>query len=343
MTDDYKQPILTEPIKNQEIEIKPINQPNFSSVNYPGGQGYLGNDPSHNSQPQPGGVQNVPMQPQNRPPMTGGGMGGMGGQMGGPGQFGGPGQYGGQIQMMGGPNQNMPPAMMGQAGGWNQGPGGFGGRSDDRNPPNRNMVTMDDEYTNMKYEKSYPCYEDCMQCCCNCCGKCRQFIPCLCVSNPNIEVPQSWCALKMRFGRFIETIHAGLQFVTPSTERLIMVDLQTQTLDLVKQNIITKDNITAAVDTAINYKVVNPRYTMFRLNNLQESVTNITYSAIRTVCGVYTLNEMQEKKGEITHQLQLYIGDRVKQWGIIIEQIFIKDVVLSSDLQQTLSSAAKMQ
>ena len=382
-SEDINRPILHEPIKNQEIEIKPINL----SVNYPpAGQGYLG-DPNH-PQPhqQPPTFYAGPMQgpPGNRPqggpqggppggppmmmgpgggginrPMGGGGGPMMGGpMMGGPqsGPFmGGPpmGSYPMGGPMMGGPpNQSQfmgGPGGAGGPGGLFQGragaPGGFiqGGPPVDKTAI-RNMVTMDDEYTKQKeYEKSYPCYEDCMQSCCNCCGTCRQFLPCLCVPDPNIEVPQSWCALKMRFGRYVDTLNAGLQFVTPTTEKLILVDLQTQTLDLVKQNIITKDNITAAIDTAINFKIINPRYAMFRLENLQESVKNLTYSALRTVCGVYTLNELQEKKAELAHQLQQYVGERVKQWGIIIEQIFIKDMVLSNDLQQTLSSAAKMQ
>lgn len=346
---ELKQPIvteLTEPIKNQNIP--PINQPNFS-VNYPGGQGYLGQDPNANANrgsnpqmfqrgpPTSGGhpmtgqnmMQNMPvpmmgpmMQQGSRPISQQGGIPG---------------------QMMGGGPQGMgmvAPRVMGQEmgkpGGFQQGPPAQGGGM-------QAQMHGNDEYQNMNYEKSYACYEDCMQSCCSCCGQCRQFIPCLCVDYPNVEVPQSFCGLKLRFGRYVETMSAGLQFVTPSTEKLILVDLQTQTLDLVKQNIITKDNITATIDTAINFKIINPRYALFRLDNLQESVKNITYSALRSVCGVYTLTDIQEKKQEITAQLQNYISQRVKTWGIIIEQIFIKDIILSNDLQQTLSSAAKMQ
>lgn len=363
-SEDINRPILQEPIKNQEIEIKPINL----SINYPPGQGYLG-DPNHPPQHQgPPTFYAGPMQgppgnrPQGGPPMMGPGGGSMNRPMGGGPMMGGPMMGGAPTgPLMGGPPMGAHPMggpmMGGPMGGHPQtnqfmgGPGGAGGPGglfQGGGPVDKtaikNMVTIDDEYTKQKeYEKSYPCYEDCMQSCCNCCGSCRQFLPCLCVPDPNIEVPQSWCALKMRFGRYVETLNAGLQFVTPTTEKLIMVDLQTQTLDLVKQNIITKDNITATIDTAINFKIINPRYAMFRLDNLQESVKNLTYSALRTVCGVYTLNELQEKKAELANQLQLYVGERVKQWGIIIEQIFIKDMVLSNDLQQTLSSAAKMQ
>ena len=350
--DELKQPMVNEPIKNAEIEIRPINQPNFS-VNYPASQGYFGKSPQNKPPNFIAGPMPMPGQPGYTGPnqgQTGPGfsqmvapsMGQMGGSMG--------------VQMMGNPLGNPMGGPMGGPGGpirvplggpvgqpmW--GPaGGPMGAPPGQNRPGHNDLQGEDEYSNMVYEKSYPCYENCMQTCCSCCGQCRQFCVCLCVEYPNIEVPQSYCGLKMRFGRYVETMYSGLQFITPSTEKLILVDLQTQTLDLVKQNIITKDNITATIDTAINYKIINPRYALFRLTDLKDSVTNITFSALRTVCGGYTLNELQSKKQEITHQLQAYIGDRVKQWGIIIEQIFIKDLILSADLQLTLSSAAKMQ
>lgn len=206
-----------------------------------------------------------------------------------------------------------------------------------------NVTQQKDEYSNMKYEQSYPCYENCMQCYYNCLGTFRQFCVCLCVDNPNIEIPQSYCGLKLRFGKYVETVGPGLQFIVPGTEKIIKVDLQTQTLDLVKQSVITKDNITACIDTAVNFKITNPRYAIFRLDNLNDSVKNLCYSALRTVIGIYTLNEVQEKKAEITAQLQKYLNEHVKTWGISIEQIFITEIILNHDLQETLSSAAKMQ
>lgn len=199
-----------------------------------------------------------------------------------------------------------------------------------------------DEYFGLEYEKSYPCYEDCIQCYASCCGTLRQWLVCLPFNSPNQEIPQSYCGLKLRFGKYIETLGPGLQFITPFTEKLLLVDLQTQTLDLVKQNIITKDNITASIDTAVNYKITNPRYAYFRIQDLNESVSNLCYSALRTVMGVYTLNELQEKKIEIAAALEKYLREHVKMWGISIEQIFIKDIILNADLQETLSSATKM-
>jgi len=210
-------------------------------------------------------------------------------------------------------------------------------------PMAQNSIFTEDEYFNMTYDKSYPCYEDTMQYFSTFLGHCRRFCICLCVPSPNVEIPQGYCGLKLRFGRYIETVGPGLQFMTPFTERIIKVDLQTQTLDLMKQNIIMKDNITATVDSAVNYRIINPRYACFRLQNVVESVKSLIYSALRTVCGTYKLNEIQEKKQELTKQLLKYIGEKVKEWGIVVEQIFITDVILSQDLQNTLSCVAAMQ
>ena len=241
------------------------------------------------------------------------------------------------------PSQGYPPpgVPMNQMGQMTYSPLGGSGEKDSF----KRIITVSDqrdEYFGLEYEKSYPCYENCIQGLSCCCGTLRQFIVCLPFASPNQEIPQSYCGLKLRFGKYIETLGPGLQFITPFTEKLLLVDLQTQTLDLVKQNIITKDNITAAIDTAVNYKINNPRYAYFRLEDLNESVSNLCYSALRTVMGVYTLNELQEKKMEIAASLEKYLREHVKMWGISIEQIFIKDIILNADLQETLSSATKM-
>ena len=205
------------------------------------------------------------------------------------------------------------------------------------------FTISEDNYSNNSYENVYPCYENSIQHISTFLGHIRQFCVCLCINSPNLEIPQGFCGLKLRFGRYIETMGPGLQFISPFTEKVVLVDLQTQTMDLVKQNVITKDNLVIMVDTAINYKILNPRFAFFRIQNLIEGVENLAYAALRAICGGYKLNEILEKKSEITKEIRKYMDQRAQIWGVFIEETFLTDIILNKDLENTLSSAASAQ
>lgn len=205
-----------------------------------------------------------------------------------------------------------------------------------------NFFNEDNDSTNSD-ENKYPCYENTIQRISTVLGHIRQFCVCLCINSPNLEIPQGFCGLKLRFGRYIETMGPGLQFISPFTEKVVLIDLQTQTMDLVKQNVITQDNLVIMVDTAVNYKIFNPRFAFFRTQNLMEAVENLSYAALRAVCGGYKLSEIQEKKSEITKEIKKYMDQRAQMWGVCLEEVFLTDIILNKDLENTLSSAASAQ
>lgn len=95
------------------------------------------------------------------------------------------------------------------------------------------------------------------------------------------------------------------------------------------------------VDASVYYKIINPRKATYRISNLGMAVSQLTFSTLRCVCGIHTLQEILEKRKEITHAIHQYIEEHVESWGIVIENVFMKDIMLNKDLQDALSTAAK--
>ena len=112
-------------------------------------------------------------------------------------------------------------------------------------------------------------------------------------------------------------------------------------MDLARQNIITKDNVSINIDAAVYYRVVNARYTYYRVQNLNAAIAEVTYAILKNTCGQFILQDLLEKRQEISDDIEKQVDQYVEEWGADIEEIFIKDIQLSKDLQDSLSSAAK--
>lgn len=112
-------------------------------------------------------------------------------------------------------------------------------------------------------------------------------------------------------------------------------------MDLERQLILTKDNITVNIDTCVYYRIIDPMVAYYTLSSIQASVAEITYATLRTFTGENTLQDLLEKRQEIADKIEDYVYEKVNKWGIYVEQIFIKDMSLNAELQKSLSMVSK--
>ena len=86
----------------------------------------------------------------------------------------------------------------------------------------------------------------------------------------------------------MKTVPPGLVYVNPMTENMVEVDTRIRVLDLLKQTILTKDNINLLVDTCVYYTVIDPCFSQYRLENSVECVKQLTYASIKNTAGIFT-------------------------------------------------------
>lgn len=68
-----------------------------------------------------------------------------------------------------------------------------------------------------------------------------------------------------RYGRHIRVVGPGLHYVNPCTDTLTTIDMRITVLDLDRQSIMTKDNVTISIDTSVYYQILNSRYAAYRV------------------------------------------------------------------------------
>jgi len=144
-----------------------------------------------------------------------------------------------------------------------------------------------------------------------------------------------------RFGKYKRTIGPGLVFVLPLVETTRRIDLRIKTLDISKQEIITKDNIPITLDTSVFYKVINPEYATTKIENYMRAVLNYTQGALRDVIGNMELDEVLTQRERITKEIRKVVDEETRDWGIEITQIKIQQIELPENMKRAMAVQAE--
>ncbi|MFX1313260.1 MAG: slipin family protein [Promethearchaeota archaeon] len=144
-----------------------------------------------------------------------------------------------------------------------------------------------------------------------------------------------------RFGKYKRTIGPGIVYVLPLIEKSISVDIRIKTLDIAKQDIITKDNIPVTADTSVFYKVINPEYATTKIENHVRAVFNYTQGALRDVIGSMELDEVLTQRERISQEIRKVVDEETREWGIEISQIKIQQISLPENMKRAMAVQAE--
>jgi len=164
---------------------------------------------------------------------------------------------------------------------------------------------------------------------------------CVCCPNPYKNVGQGNVGLVTKFGKFYKAVDPGLVKVNPLSERLIQVDVKIQIVEVPKQTCMTKDNVSVHLTSVIYYHIVAPHKAAFGIANVRQALIERTQTTLRHVVGARVLQEVIERREEIAASIGEIIEDVAAGWGVAVESMLIKDIIFSTELQESLSMAAQ--
>ncbi|KAL1925990.1 hypothetical protein VTP01DRAFT_7186 [Rhizomucor pusillus] len=172
-------------------------------------------------------------------------------------------------------------------------------------------------------------------------GFCGSF-PCIpCCPNPYKRVRQGTVGLVSRFGKFYKFVDPGLVKINPVTESLKPMDMTIQITEIPKQEVMTKDNVSIAIESVLYWHVVSPFEAEYGVNNVLHALIERARTTLRNVCGHHSLQDLIENRDAISREIQEHIDPVATKWGVKIEATLVKDIDISQQLQESLSSAAQ--
>ena len=170
-------------------------------------------------------------------------------------------------------------------------------------------------------------------------------------STSLMQLATSESGILQRFGKFLKVLPPSINIINPMTDSVVLIDLKTKVATMPRQPVITKDNITLQIQTAVYYRVVDSFKVAYKLGSSNQGAQNfiveMSQAALRSVGGEHTLQDMLSNRDKIARELQRFVENQVEPWGLLIENIFLKgnwstslDLVMDPETQKNLSAAA---
>jgi regulator of protease activity HflC (stomatin/prohibitin superfamily) len=154
-------------------------------------------------------------------------------------------------------------------------------------------------------------------------------------------VPQWEKVAVVRFGQIEKIEETGLHLRIPIIDSLMRVDIRTQTIDLMGQQAITKDNISVIIDAVVFMQIEDPERLILKIQDYRTSVNKYAQTAIRNIIGTYDLDVLLEKREEVAIRLKEEIDLLVKDWGIDITRAGLQDISLPQDMKRAFAVQAE--
>ncbi len=144
-----------------------------------------------------------------------------------------------------------------------------------------------------------------------------------------------------RMGRLLGAKGPGLFFIIPFVDSPVKMDLRTVTIDVPKQTIITKDNVSVDVDAVIYYRVVEPMNAVTKIENYMIATSLLAQTTLRDILGQIELDDLLSKRDELNKRLQEVLDTATDPWGIKISAVTLRDVSLPESMLRAIAKQAE--
>ncbi len=144
-----------------------------------------------------------------------------------------------------------------------------------------------------------------------------------------------------RLGRFSGVKGPGIFLIIPIIDRVILLDLRVFTIDVAKQVVITKDNVSVEVDAVIYYRVVDPSRAIIQVENYKMATSLLAQTTLRDVLGQIELDDLLSKRDELNKKLQEILDHHTDPWGIKVTAVTLRDVSLPESMRRAIAKQAE--
>jgi len=179
-----------------------------------------------------------------------------------------------------------------------------------------------------------------------------EFIPAVSITNPvviiglvlillalwqSVEIVQAYEKRALTvFGEYRKLLDPGINFVPPLVNNTYTFDMRTQTVDVPRQEAITRDNSPVTCDAVVYMKVMDAKKAFLEVDNYRNAVSNLAQTTLRSVIGDMELDDTLNKRQEINAKIRQSLDEATDAWGIRVESVEVREVKPSKDVQDAM-------
>jgi regulator of protease activity HflC (stomatin/prohibitin superfamily) len=159
--------------------------------------------------------------------------------------------------------------------------------------------------------------------------------------SSSVRMAAQWeRAVVFRLGRYKDMRGPGLFLVWPVIEQVRMIDTRVISVNIPKQQVITRDNVPVTTDAVLFFRVSNAAEAIISVQDFRFAVSNYAQTSLRDVIGQMTLDQLLTEREEIAHAIEQHVVKDTKGWGIEITGLRIQDIDMPEELKKMMSRQA---
>ena len=148
-------------------------------------------------------------------------------------------------------------------------------------------------------------------------------------------------AVVFRLGRFSRVAGPGMFFVMPFWDKIEVIDMRTVAIDVPRQDVITKDNVTIKVDAIVYYKVMDPQMAITEVEDYRYATSMLAQTSLRDILGQMELDEVLAQREKVNTDLQQLLDKETDPWGIRVTSVTLRDVSLPESMLRAIAKQAE--
>ncbi|MFI5212465.1 MAG: slipin family protein [Candidatus Saccharimonadales bacterium] len=145
----------------------------------------------------------------------------------------------------------------------------------------------------------------------------------------------------LTLGKFTGIRAPGLRVIVPIFQQMTKVDVRTNTIDIPKQEVITKDNVTVNVDAVVYFRVSDAERAVLEVTNYIYASSQFAQAALRDVTGNIELDSLLGKRDEVSDKIKEIVDVQTEKWGIDVESVKIQNIELPQDMKRAMAKQAE--
>lgn len=154
-------------------------------------------------------------------------------------------------------------------------------------------------------------------------------------------VPEYQRAVVFRLGRILPVKGPGLVIIIPGLDKMLRVSMRVIVLDVEKQDVITRDNVSVAVNAVIYFRVVDAVKAVLSVEDYFFATSQLSQTTLRSVVGQVELDELLAERDKINLELQQILDQHTDPWGIKVTQVEVKHIDLPAEMQRAMARQAE--
>ena len=144
-----------------------------------------------------------------------------------------------------------------------------------------------------------------------------------------------------RLGKLLGVKGPGIIFLIPLVDRMVKMDLRVVTIDVSRQEMMTRDNVPVSVDAVVYFRIVDAEAAVVKVENFLKATSLMSQTTLRSVVGQAELDELLSQGEKVNQQLQEIVDRQTDPWGIKVTAVEVKDVVLPEGMKRAMASQAE--